>query len=106
MKLLHTLTIQRTIPEILELLFDRYGHIEDEDLREKEEEIKELKYELVDPRVNIFNEIEDLRDLWLVADNEYSEQKLVKFGLHIIKNTGEFEHDFIIWYGLARAARV
>ena len=100
-----TRTIQKIIPEILEFLFDRYGQIEDEDLREKEEEIKELKYELADPIVNIFNEIEDLRDLGVAADNEYSEQQLVKFGLHIIKNTGEFEHAIRIWYGLSRAAR-
>ena len=59
-------------------------------MREKEEEIKELKYELVDPIVNIFNEIEDLRDLGVAADNEYSEQQVIKFRLHIIKYTGEF----------------
>ena len=45
----------------------------------KDEEIKELKYELVDPIVNILNEIEDLRDLVVAVDNEYSEQQLVKF---------------------------
>ena len=83
-------TIQRTIPEILEFLFDRYGQIKDEDLREKEEEMKELKYELVDPIVNIFYEIEDLKDLGVAADNEYSEQQLVKFGRHIIKKHRRF----------------
>ena len=84
-----TRTIQRIIPKILNFLFvDRYGQIEDEDLREKEEENKELRYELVDPIVNVFNEIEDLRDLGVAADNEYSEQNFLKFGLSIIKNTG------------------
>ena len=39
-------------------LVDRYDQIEDEDLREKEEEIKEIKYELVNLIVNIFNKIE------------------------------------------------
>ena len=34
-----TRTIQKTIPEILEFLFDKYGQIEDENLWEKEEEI-------------------------------------------------------------------
>ena len=74
--------------DILEFFFDRYSQIKDDDLWEKEEEIKYLKYELVDPIVNIFNEIEYLRDLGVVADNEYSDQQLVKFGLYIIKNTG------------------
>ena len=75
-----TRTIQWTIPEILEFIFDRYHQLENE-YREKEEEIKELKYELVDPIVNIFNDIEDLRDLGIEVDNEYSEQQVVKFGL-------------------------
>ena len=83
-----THTIQCRIPEVLELLFDRYAQIDNEDLQEKEEEIKELKYELVDSMVNILNEIEDLKDLGAAADNEYSEQQHVKLVHYIIKNTG------------------
>ena len=98
-------TIQRVIPEILEFLSDRYCQIEDEDLQDIEEEIKELKYELINPIVNIFNEIEDLRDLGVTADNKYSEQQLVKFGLQIIKNNGELEYDIRISHGLAKTAR-
>ena len=60
---------------------------------------------MVDLIVNIFNEIEDLKDLGVAADNKYSEQQLVKFGLHIIKSTGEFEDNLIIWHRLARVAR-
>ena len=63
----------------MEFLFNNYEKIEYEDLREKEVEIKEIKYELVDPIVDIFNEIDNLRDLGVGADNEYSEQQLVKF---------------------------
>ena len=100
-----TCTIQRIILEFLEFLFERCGQIEDKDLREKEEEIKELTYELVDPIINIFNEIEDLRYLGVAADNKYSEQQLLKFGQYIIKNTEYFEHDLRIWNGLARVAR-
>ena len=54
--------------------------------------------------MNIFNEIEDLRDLGVAADNEYSKQQLFKFGLKIIKNTGEFEHDLRIWHCLVKVA--
>ena len=69
------------ISEILDLIFDRYNQIEDEDLRETEEEIKELKYELVDSIVNIFNEIEGLRDLVVAVENEHFEQQLVKWSV-------------------------
>ena len=53
----------------MEFLFDRYRTIEDKDLREKEEEVKEIKYELVDPIIKFFNVIEDLRDLGVAAEN-------------------------------------
>ena len=46
--------------------------------------------------MNIFNEIEGLRNLGVAADNEYSERQLVKFGLHITKNKGDFKHDLRI----------
>ena len=95
-------TIQRTMPEVLEFLFNGYGKIEDEDLREMEEDIKVIKNELVDPIVNMFNEIEDLRDLGVAADKEYFKQQLVKIGLQIIKNTGKFEHDLKDWHGMTR----
>ena len=52
-----------------------------------------------------FDEIEDLRDLAVAVDNEYSRQQLVKFRIHIIKNTWEFEYELRIWYGLARSER-
>ena len=38
----------------------RYKIIEDEDHREKEEEDRNLNYELIGPIVTVFNEIEDL----------------------------------------------
>ena len=98
-----TRTIQRTVLEILEFLFDKCGVVEDEDLREKEEEIKEIKYELVDPIINIFNEIKYLRNLGVAEENEYSEQQLVKFELQNKETTAEFEHDPRLWHGMTRA---
>ena len=58
--------------------------------------------------MSIFNEIEDLMDLMdlgIAADNEYSEHQLIKFGPQTIKNTGEFETDFRIWHGLVKTIR-
>ena len=47
---------------VLEFLFERYGIVKDDDLREKEEEIKPIIYDISNPIVEIFNPIEDLEE--------------------------------------------
>ena len=81
------------VPDILGFLFQRYGVVQNEDHRIKEEEVRNMPYDIMDPIVNIFNEIEDLAELAEATDNEYSDIQQVKFGLEIIKNNGNFEHD-------------
>ena len=77
--------------------------VEDEDHQTKEGEVQNMTYDIMDPITNIFNEIEDLAELAEATDNEYSDMQSVKFGLEIIKNTGNFEHDLRLWVGKAQA---
>lgn len=46
----------------------------------------------------IFNEIYDLQDLAIVAENKFSDQQIVNLCLHLIKNTGDFEKGITEWY--------
>ena len=106
----HWLTVERAqsrglLPKFWSAYVDIYGIIQDKHLREKAEEIRGLNYELDDPIVTFFNEIEDLQNFGIAANNEYYEEQFVKFGIHIIKNIGEFEHDLRIWHGMTRAKK-
>ena len=78
-------TITQPVPDISDFLFQKYEVVEDKDHRTKEEEVRNITYNIMDPITNIFNEIEDLAELVEAADNKYSDMQQVKFGLEIIK---------------------
>ena len=42
-------------------------------------------YDLTQPKITIFNALEDLQELAKAAENKYTEVQLVKFGIDIIK---------------------
>ena len=93
-----TNTIKISLIQILEFLFDRYGIVEDDDLREKEEQMRQFSYDISDPIVEIFNPIEDLEEFGVAANDPYTSQQLIKFGLQIIKDTGDLEKGQEEWH--------
>lgn len=52
-----------SLVEVLEFLFEWCGIVEDDDLRGKEDEIKQFVYDISDPIVEIFNLIENLEEI-------------------------------------------
>ena len=76
---------------ILDHLFERYGRVDADTLMDIEEKIKSSKYNPSDPLITFVNEIEELACLGTAANNPYSDIQKVQIGLHIIKNTGDFE---------------
>ena len=63
----NTNTIYRTVTEILTHLFDRWGIVNNEELQTKESEIREMVYDLMEPIIEHFNELEDLQKFGAVA---------------------------------------
>ena len=51
-----------------------------------------MVYDLTEPIVHIFDELEELQDFGAAVQNYYSDMQLINFALHIIKNAGKFEH--------------
>ena len=90
-------TITADIPTILAYLFDNYGVIEDEEQTDREQSVQAMLYDLCDPVVTVFTALEDLQELATAAGNEYTDRQLVKFGVEIIKNTGDFETGLTEW---------
>ena len=97
-----TNTITCDVPTILSHLFANYGLIGDDTLTEAEQKIKEIQYNLLDPLVKVFDEIEELQHLGIAAKDPYSEAQLIKFGFQIIKNTHDFETGIEKWIDLPR----
>ena len=93
-----TNTITKSLVQILEFLFERYGIVEDDDLRDKEEEMRQFTYDISDPIVEIFNEIEDLEEFGIAVNDPYTPQQLIKFGLQLVKDTGDMEKGQEEWH--------
>ena len=62
-------------------------------------------YDLTEPIAQISDELEELQDFGTVAHNDYLDMQLIKLALHIIKNTGEFEHNIRLWNAMLRVAK-
>ena len=62
-----------------------------------------MVYDLTEPIVQIFDELEELQDFGAAAQNYYLDIQLIKFILHIVKNTGKFEYDIRFWNVMLRA---
>ena len=89
------------IPEIFTFLFDQYGQIGYEHLRQEENKIENFEYSMTDPPIVIFNAMEDLVRLSTAAKRPKSQQQIIMYGLNIFKRTGEFDTSLTTWYNLA-----
>ena len=49
---------------MLTYLFDTWGIVNDEELQAKENECREMVYDLTEPIAQIFDELEELQDFW------------------------------------------
>ena len=57
-----------------------------------------MQYNVQDPLITIYKEIEELEQLGKAANNPYLPSQLVTFALQIIKNTGDFEDSQKKWH--------
>ena len=72
-------SIIRPLSEVLTHLFNRYGRVDAESLTELEGKVKDKHYDVSEPIVTIFNEIEELARLGDAAHNPYSNMQKVQF---------------------------
>ena len=93
--------ILRNISKIFTFLFDPYGQIEYEHLKQEENKIENFQYHSTEPPIVIFNAIEDLVSLLIAAKPPKSQQQIITYGLNLLKSTGEFDTSLNTWYNLA-----
>ena len=86
-----------SLSTILTSLFTTYGKIQDDTLQEVTDKLRERIFDISEPLVVMFNEIEELKALSIAANNEYTERQLVNIGIQLIKNTNDFERGLENW---------
>ena len=94
----HTDTINNTIAEVLTFLFHRYGEVDSETLDTHEAKVRSLFWNLSDPPVTLFNEVEDLVELADAARLPKTNAQIVNMGLHIIRKTQDLEQALTAWF--------
>ena len=89
--------IEKDIPVVLKFLFSNYGVVPTQEVKEKEHEVLATPFVPNDPMITIYKPIEDLRTLAEIAQIPYTESQIVDFGIHLIKNTRDFEQALAEW---------
>ena len=91
-------SIMVPIHEVLAHLFRRYGRVDADTLADIDEKVRTTQYNVSEPLVTVYNDIEELARIAVAADNPYSDKQQVQLGLKIIKNTQDFEAGIREWY--------
>ena len=95
-----TQLIQDDIPDVLQYLFDTYGKIPSEEVKQKELEIRTMFFNPADPMILLFNPIEKLKKMAEAAGIAYTDEQILDMGLTVIRNTRDFEKALGDWESL------
>jgi hypothetical protein len=98
-----THSITQDVPTVLTYLFNRYGKVTPDKLNEKEQEVRAFVYNLQDPLVLLFDQVEDLKKLADAAQMPYTTRQIVNFGVQLIRNTHDFQDGLKAWYDIDEA---
>jgi hypothetical protein len=90
-------SVNVSLSSILTSLFNTYRKVQDDTLQEATDKLRARIYDISQPLVVMFNDIQELNELSIAADNEYTERQLVNIGIQLIKNTNDFERGLESW---------
>lgn len=79
-------------------LFTSYGRVPQEDLGAEESKLRATIFNISEPLIIMFNEIDDLQHMAVAEENQFSNQQIVNLGFHLIRHTGDFEKGIAEWY--------
>ena len=87
----HTNIITTEIPDLLEHLFTTYGAVEPEELKDEEDILRQKFFNIGDPLIILFNEVEELQGLATAFGNPFSPVQQLTIGIQLIKHFNDFE---------------
>ena len=80
----HSNTIFAPILLILSTLFSTYGKVLEEALQLKEANLRAKVFNIVDPLIIVFNEVDDLNELGDKSYILYTDQQVINLGIQFI----------------------
>ena len=92
-----TQSIQEDIASVLTYLFDTYGKIPSEEVKQKETEIRTMSFHPADPMILLYHPIEKLKSMAQSAGIPYTANQILDIGLTVLRNTRDFERALGDW---------
>ena len=101
----HSNSITTPISDVLTTLIRTYGKVSDEELQQETAALRSKIFDISEPLVAMYDEIEELKALSIAAESEYTEPQLVNLGVQLIKNMNDYERGLETWLSQPAAAR-
>ena len=92
-----TQIITEYIPMVLEYLFNLYGKVPSEEVKQKEAKIRSMTFHPADPLILLHSPIKKLKKIAEAAAILYTEEQLLDIGITVIRNTRDFERALGNW---------
>ena len=86
-----TQLIQEDIPTVLAYLFETYGKVPSEEVKQREAEIRTMSFHPADPMILLYNPVEKLKSMAESAGIPYTPKQILDIGLTVLRNTRDFE---------------
>ena len=90
--------ITTPIPDIFDDLMAIYGVVPEEELVQAESALRARVFDIAQPLVIIYNEMDDLQQLATAAGLEYTEAQFINLGIRLIKNMNDFDKGLTEWF--------
>ena len=89
--------IHDSIPAIIVYLQTNFGRITDQELSDKEDEVKTCSYDLSTPVDSVFNRIKAFQDLCVLTGNAKTDRQLVQLAYLVFNKTKAFMDSLKAW---------
>ena len=86
-----------SIPAIIVYLQTNFGRITDQELSDKEDEVKTCSYDLSTPVDSVFNRIKAFQDLCVLTGNAKTDRQLVQLAYLVFNKTKAFMDSLKTW---------
>ena len=93
-----TNTITKTIPEILQHLFDNFSDVTSHDIQQAEDKIRQYFWNIAEPPMSFYHLIEELQTLATAAKIPRTETQMINYGIDILQKTGDMEKGLLDWF--------
>ena len=89
--------VQESIPDIIQHLTKTYGYVSEEDLSDRDDELKNYTYDPSKTVDDVFNKIKKHQELAILMNNPKTDKQLCSTAYTIFNRTGVFQNHLIAW---------